>query len=238
MRSIGLDLELWQRKKLLQIHAARPTVFGLEMHLVAVHKAIEEFGPKAVIVDPISSFVSAGNRHDVKSMLVRLFDYLKTRAITGLVTSLSSGPGLDGTDIGVSSLIDTWIQVRDIEIAAERTRALYLVKSRGMGHSNQVREFVITSRGIEVLPITVGASGVLTGSARANEAERKQRQLDRKRRAMDAQIEAMRMQLAAEEEESQAMSDEIRQREQRSADPRSNTSLSRSRSRTTNGKRS
>jgi circadian clock protein KaiC len=252
MRSIGIDLDVWQRKKLLQIHAARPTVFGLEMHLVAVHKAIEEFAPRAVVVDPISSFVSADNRHDVKSMLVRLFDYLKMRGITCMVTSLSSGAGLDATDIGISSLIDTWIQVRDIEIAAERTRGLYVVKSRGMGHSNQVREFVISARGIDLLPVTVGAAGVLTGSARAiqeiqqradaaaraQDTERKHRQLGRKRRAMEAQIEAMRMQLAAEEEESQAMADEIRDREQRSAQDRATQSLTRSRPRSTNGKRS
>jgi circadian clock protein KaiC len=252
MRSIGLDLDHWQRKKLLQIHASRPTVFGLEMHLVAMHKAIEVFSPRAIIVDPISSLVSAGNRHDVKSMLVRLFDFLKTRDVTCVVTSLSAGPGLDATDIGISSLIDTWIQVRDIEIAAERTRGLYLVKSRGMGHSNQVREFVITSRGIDLLPVAVGAGGVLTGSARAiqesqqradlvaraHDAERKQRQLERKRRAMEAQIEAMRMQLAAEEEDTQAMADELRGREQRTAELRSNQSLTRSRPRSTNGKRS
>jgi circadian clock protein KaiC len=252
MRSIGVDLDVWQRKKLLRISAARPTVFGLEMHLVTIHKAIEELQPRAVVLDPISSFVSSGNRHDVKSMLVRLFDYLKTRQVTCVVTSLSTGSGLDETDIGISSLIDTWIQVRDIEIAAERTRGLYLVKSRGMGHSNQVREFVISSRGINVLPVAVGAAGVLTGSARANqesqqradtvartqEAERRQRQFERKRRAMEAQIEAMRMQLAADEEESQTISAEIRDSAQRTAQDRANQSLTRNRSRSANGKRS
>jgi circadian clock protein KaiC len=252
MRSIGVDLDVWQRKKLLRISAARPTVFGLEMHLVTIHKAIEELQPRAVVLDPISSFVSSGNRHDVKSMLVRLFDYLKIRQITCVVTSLSTGAGLEATDIGISSLIDTWIQVRDIEIAAERTRGLYLVKSRGMGHSNQVREFVISSRGINVLPVAVGAAGVLTGSARANqesqqradtvartqEAERRQRQFERKRRAMEAQIEAMRMQLAAEEEESQTISAEIRDSAQRTVQDRANQSLTRTRPRSSNGKRS
>jgi circadian clock protein KaiC len=252
LRSIGLDLDAWQRKKLLKILAARPTMFGLEMHLVTIHKAIEEFQPRAVVLDPISSFVSSSNRYDVKSMLVRLFDYLKTRQITCVVTSLSTGSGLEETDIGISSLIDTWLQVRDIEIAAERTRGLYLVKSRGMGHSNQVREFMITSRGINVLPVAVGAGGVLTGAARLNqesqqradtaaraqEAERRQRQFERKRRAMEAQIEAMRMQLAADEEESRTISEELREREQRTAQDRANQSLSRNRSRSTNGKRS
>jgi circadian clock protein KaiC len=251
MRSIGLDLEAWQRKKLLHIHAARPTVFGLEMHLVTMHKAVEEVQPRAVIVDPISSLIAAGNPHEVKSMLVRLFDYLKTRQITCLVTSLTNASGLESTDLGVSSLIDTWIQVRDIEVAAERTRGMFLVKSRGMGHSNQVREFLITSNGIEVLPVAVGATGVLTGSARANveadqraqsaarqhDIERRQRQLERKRRALEAQIEAMRLQLAAEEDETRAAAEELADRELRASE--SHVALSRTRStpRHANGKR-
>jgi circadian clock protein KaiC len=252
MRSIGIDLDAWQRKKLLRFAASRPTVFGLEMHLVTMHKAIEEFHPRAVVVDPISSLITAGNSHDVKSMLVRLFDYLKVQQITCVVTSLTSGPTIDGTDVGISSLIDTWIQVRDIEIAAERTRGLYLVKSRGMGHSNQVREFLITSRGIELLPVAVGAAGVLTGSARVNQesqrhaeiaarahdVERKQRQFERRRRAMEAQIEAMRMQLAAEEDDSRAAAEEVVDRAQRTEDARATSAQTRSRPRTTNGKRS
>ena len=229
MRSIGIDLEAWQRKKLLGIHAARPTVFGLEMHLVTMHKAVEQFQPRAVIVDPISSLLTSGSPHDVKSMLVRLFDYLKTKQITCLVTSLTTSAGLEETEIGISSLIDTWVQVRDIEIAAERTRGLFLVKSRGMGHSNQVREFVITSNGIHLIDVAVGEAGVLTGSARASLAseqhaeararqqdlERKQRQLERKRSALEAQIEAMRVQLAAEEEDTRASAEEAQDRAKR-----------------------
>jgi circadian clock protein KaiC len=251
MRSIGIDLDAWQRKKLLRFHAARPTVFGLEMHLVTMHKAIEEFHPRAVVVDPISSLVAAGDPHEVKSMLVRLFDYLKTAQITCLVTSLIAGASFHETDVGISSLIDTWIQVRDIEIAAERTRGLYLVKSRGMGHSNQVREFLITSRGIHMVPVALEPAGGLTGSARTNfasqqrvasqaraeEAERKQRQLERKRRAMKAQIEAMRMQLAAEEDEPRIIAEELQIRAQRTADAHATQSLARSRPRSTNGKR-
>jgi circadian clock protein KaiC len=252
MRSIGIDLDVWQRKKLLRIHAARPTVFGLEMHLVTMHKVIEEFQPHAVVVDPISSLVTAGNVHEVKSMLVRLFDYLKTKQITCVVTSLIVGGAFDETAIGISSLIDTWLQVRDIEVAAERTRGLHVVKSRGMGHSNQVREFVISSRGIDFLPVAVGAAGVLTGSARAGlqaqhqaelqareqQAERKQRQLERKRRAMEAQIEAMRMQLAAEEAETRELAEVALGRDQRAAEAQASMSITRSRPRTTNGKRS
>jgi circadian clock protein KaiC len=250
MRSIGIDLELWQRKQLLAIHAARPTVFGLEMHLVTMHKAVEQFQPRAVIVDPISSLITSGNPHDVKSMLVRLFDYLKTKQITCLVTSLTASGGFEETEVGISSLIDTWVQVRDIEIAAERTRGMYLVKSRGMGHSNQVREFIITSSGIELLDVAVGATGVLTGSARANLAfeqraeavtrqqdlERKQRQLERKRGALEAQIEAMRVQLSEEEAETRALAEEAQIREQRLLE--ASATRTRQRVRMTNGARS
>jgi circadian clock protein KaiC len=252
MRSIGIDLTKWQRKDLLHIQAARPTLFGLEMHLVTMHRVVEEHQPLAVVVDPISSLVTAGNVFEVKSMLVRLFDYLKTRRITCVVTSLTASNGLDESAIGISSLIDTWIQVRDIEIAAERTRGLRVVKSRGMGHSNQVREFVITSQGIDMLPVTIGAGGIVTGSARTElvsqqraasqarerEAQRRQRQLERKRRTMEAQIEAMRIQLAAEEEEIHAAAEEVHDRQQRATAADASMSVSRNRPGSPNGRRS
>src|SRR5262245_36967624 len=168
MASIGLDLGELRRKKTLELRAARPTVYGLEMHLVAMHKAIEELQPLAVIIEPISSLATTGTPREVKSMLVRLFDYLKNKQITCLVTSLMAAHDVEDTDLGMSSLIDTWIQVRDLEIAGERTRGLFLIKSRGMGHSNQVREFVIGSHGIDLIPVEIGPTGVLTGSARAS----------------------------------------------------------------------
>ncbi len=208
MRSVGTDLQHWQDKKLLQIHAARPTVFGLEMHLVTMHNAVEAFAPSAVIVDPISSLLTTGNENEVKSMLVRLFDYLKSKQITCFVTSLSSADGREETEVGISSLIDTWLQVRDIENGGERTRALYLIKSRGMGHSNQVREFVITSSGLDLIPVAVGPQGVLTGSARL----RQQRALERKRRTVEAQIEAMRDEILVEETEVKARASSARSR--------------------------
>ncbi|TMQ04546.1 MAG: circadian clock protein KaiC [Deltaproteobacteria bacterium] len=234
MGSIGLELDAWQRRKLLRIHAARPTVFGLEMHLVTMHKAVEDYQPRAVVVDPISSLIAAGNAHEVKSMLVRLFDYLKTKQITCVVTSLTASATVDETAM----------------LAAERTRGLHVVKSRGMGHSNQVREFLITSRGIELLPVAIGAAGVLRGSARAtaatqlraesqareHELGRRQRQFERKRRAMETQIEAMRMQLAAEQDDDHAIADDGQGREPGAAGPRAQ-SLRRNRPRTTNGKR-
>jgi circadian clock protein KaiC len=234
MRSIGLQLDGWVKKGLLRIQAARPTVFGLEQHLVTIHKVIEEYQPSAIVIDPISSLITAGNVTEVKSMLVRLFDYLKTRQITCVVTSLNGAQGLEETEVGISSLIDTWLQVRDIEIAGERTRGLYLVKSRGMGHSNQVREFLITSHGVDLVPVAVGPNGVLTGSARIHlemeqraqaiarqhELERKQRALLRKSKLLDNQIESMRAELAAEEEEQRSIVSELNDRDVRLAEAR------------------
>lgn len=247
MRSIGVDLGGWVKKGLLEIRAARPTVYGLEMHLVAIHKAIEAFEPRAIIVDPISSLISAGNVTEVKSMLVRLFDYLKMKQITCLVTSLTAGSGLDETEIGISSLIDTWFQVRDIEIGGERTRGLFLVKSRGMGHSNQVREFLITSHGVDLVPVAVGPNGVVTGSARMHleleqraealsrqqQIERKQRALQRKSKTLDNQIEAMRAELEAEAEEQQGLATELHEREDRMIASRAQLAENRGASRTT-----
>ncbi|HEX3773925.1 MAG TPA: circadian clock protein KaiC [Polyangiaceae bacterium] len=217
MRSVGLDLSQWQRKGLLQIRATRPSFFGLEMHLVAMHKAIAAFQPRAVILDPISSFMSAGTAHQVKAMLVRLFDWLKTQGVTGLVTYLTDANRREETDVGISSLIDTWLEVRDLEIAGERNRTLYLIKSRGMSHSNQVREFLISSKGVSLADVYFGPEGVLLGSAKAvetrrraresriarEEIERKERMLELSRRMLEAKILALRAGHAAEEEETQ-----------------------------------
>ena len=242
MRSIGVNLETWVKKGLLNIQAARPTVFGLEMHLVTMHKAVEEFQPRAVVLDPISSLMSSGNVHEVKSMLVRLFDYLKMKSITCLVTSLAQSNSTEETAIGISSLIDTWFQLRDIEIAGERTRGLYLVKSRGMGHSNQVREFLITNAGINLVPVAIGPSGVLTGSARLNqeaqqraealqqeqEIERRERDLSRRKRALEAQIESLRLEYLAAEEDTNAAAQQAREQTQRLLDQRAQQTESRS----------
>ena len=173
MRSIGMELEPHVDDGLLRVEAARPTLFGLEMHLVAMHKEIETFKPRVVVIDPVSSLLSAGDPREVKSLLVRLFDFLKCHGVTAVVTYLTSIKGLEETDIGVSSLIDTWIEVRDLESGGERTRTLHVLKSRGMPHSNKVREFVLTSRGVQLLDIYVGPKGVLTGSARKFDENRK-----------------------------------------------------------------
>ena len=215
MRSVGLDLDKWQKKGLLELHATRPSLYGLEMHLVAMHKAIAAFKPRAVILDPISSFMSAGTAHQIKAMLVRLFDWLKTQQITGLVTCLTTPLNREETDVGISSLIDTWIEVRDLEVAGERNRTLYMLKSRGMRHSNQVRELLISDTGVSLADVFYGPDGVLIGSAKASEsrkrardermaeedAARNERLLELKRDTVEAQISTLRAELAAHEEE-------------------------------------
>ena len=222
MRSIGCNLEPFVESGTLRIISARPTIFGLEQHLVTMHDAIETFRPRAVIVDPISSLVTGGNFHEVKSMLIRLFDYLKLKGITGLFTYLAGPQGLQETEVGVSSLIDTWIELRDLEHAGERNRAAYILKSRGMAHSNQVREFVMSRRGLDFVDAFVGPSGVLIGSARITEeadarqksaerreqGARRQRELARRQQLLTAQIEALRGELAALQEENHSVETE------------------------------
>jgi circadian clock protein KaiC len=216
MRSIGLDLEQWVRKGLMQFHTVRPTFYGLEMHLMMMHKLIQQIKPQAVIVDPITNLVSVGNVVEVKAMLTRLIDFLKLNQITALFTSLTVGGGsLEQTNLGVSSLVDTWLLLRDTETNGERNRGLHILKSRGMAHSNQIREFLLTDHGIELLDVYLGVDGMLTGSARAaqeaheqaaalmrrQEIEQIQRRLERKRHALEAHIAALRAEFEVQEEE-------------------------------------
>lgn len=216
MGSIGIDLEPWQKKGLLRFHATRPTNYGLETHLTASIKLINKFEPDIVVLDPINAFVLGDNHTEVKTMLLRLVDYLKMKRITAFFTSLSSAEdNKEITDVYISSLIDTWLLLRDIEIGGERNRGLYVLKSRGMAHSNQIREFRLTNHGIELLDVYIGSEGVLTGSARLaqeakDEAEqllrkqeiaRKQFGLERKREAMEAQILLLRSEYEAEQSE-------------------------------------
>jgi circadian clock protein KaiC len=217
MRSVGLDLKRWQEQGLLELRATRPSMYGLEMHLVSMHRAISEFEPHTVILDPISSFMSAGTAQQIKGMLLRLFDWLKTQHITGLVTCLTTAQNREEADIGISSLIDTWIEVRSLEAAGERNRAIYLLKSRGMSHSNQVRELIISDAGVSLADVYPGADGVLIGSEKLAESRRRDRQerendadaaryqrlLELKRETLEAQIAAMRAEYAAHEEEIQ-----------------------------------
>ena len=173
MSSIGIDLAPLVKKGTLLFHAMRPTFTGLEMHLATMIKLVKDFKPTAVVVDPINSFISPENAIEAKSLAMRLIDYLKLQNITAFFTTLTSGgSALEHTDVFISSLIDTWLLLRDIEIGGERNRGIYVLKSRGMAHSNQIREFLLTNNGIVLQDVYVGMEGVLTGSSRvAQEAK-------------------------------------------------------------------
>jgi circadian clock protein KaiC len=167
LRSIGLDLDPWLKKDLLQIHAARPTTSGLEGHLSLMHRLIETKKPRVVVVDPISNLITVGTSVEVRAMLARLIDFMKTKQITALFTSLTVDDlHAEGTDVGISSFMDTWLVLRNIEINGERTRSLNVVKSRGMPHSNQVREFIFTRDGLRLLDVVRHQGRVLIGSER------------------------------------------------------------------------
>jgi circadian clock protein KaiC len=217
MRSIGIDLSKPLRKGTLLLESSRPTLYGLEMHLAQIHRLVNEFEPSAVIVDPISNFSTAGASLDASAMLLRVIDFLKSRGITAMLVNLTGGGGaMEATETGVSSLIDTWLVLRDIEAGGERNRGLYVIKSRGMKHSNQIREFLITSDGIELQDVYVGPEGVLTGSLRAaqeareraanlsreQETKRRQLELERRRSSVEAQIQALQHEFRSIDEES------------------------------------
>ena len=207
MKSIGIDLDAHVKKGLLQFHASRPTLFGLEMHLVTIYKLIKTFKPAAIILDPITNLITIGSVSEVKAMLIRLIDFLQAEQITVMFTALSLNNVVnEQTDEGVSSLVDAWLQVRDIEANGERNRGMYIMKSRGMKHSNQVREFVIRDTGLDLVDVFLGPDGVLTGSAR--EAEllkekavevlhtfaigKKDKEIERKKSVLEAKIVALK----------------------------------------------
>jgi circadian clock protein KaiC len=216
MRSIGLDLGQWIERGLLKFHSTRSTLYGLEMHLASMHALIKGFQPQVAVVDPIGNLMQAGTLREANVMLTRLIDFLKVHQITGFLTSLTSGgSALERTEVDVSSLVDTWLLLRDIELNGERNRAMYVLKSRGTAHSNQLREFLLTDQGVELLDVYTGSEGVLTGSARLaqeareratllerqQEIESRERELARKRAALDARITALRKEFENEEEE-------------------------------------
>jgi circadian clock protein KaiC len=216
MLSIGIKLEPWVRKGLLRFQATRPTLYGMEMHLAVTHKYVNDFKPDIVILDPINSFVIEDKEFEIKTFLMRIVDFLKVNQITALFTSLtSSGSTIESSDVGISSLIDTWLLLRDIELNGERNRGMYVLKSRGMANSNQIREFELTNHGVELRDVYIGANGVLTGSARiAQEAiensevlkrkldiELKKREIERKRRELESKIATMRADFGSEESE-------------------------------------
>ncbi len=206
MRSIGIDLEPWVAKGLLQIHASRPTLQGLEQHLVMMYDTALAFRPSVIAVDPISNLMLERNESEVKPTQMRLVDFFKQQQITTLFTSLTPG-GLTPEDsqVGVSSLMDTWLLLRNVEFNGERNRTLHVLKSRGMSHSNQVREFVLSDAGIDLVDVYLGPDRVLTGTARLaqesheriaaelrrQEHELKLHQLDNERKMIEAQIAAL-----------------------------------------------
>jgi circadian clock protein KaiC len=213
MMTIGIDLQQWVKKDRLQFQNVRAFQFGLEMHLARTIKFISEFAPDVVIIDPISGLETSGTSLEVKAALMRLVDYLKEKGITAMLTDLKMGGALERTDAAISSLVDTWLVLRDLESNGERNRGLHVLKSRGMGHSNQVREFVLSQTGIQLTDVYIGPSGMLTGSARVaqeareraehvslnEEAERQQLALECKRAALEGQIAALRAEFSAEE---------------------------------------
>jgi circadian clock protein KaiC len=229
MGSVGVDLNPWMSADLLRVVAIRPTMMGLESHLVRMHRTVSEFDPRAVVLDPISSFTDIAPPREVLSMVTRLSDYLKHRGITTLMTHQTrAGTAPESTEADVSSMVDTWILLRDSESGGERNRAIYVLKSRGMPHSNQVREFVISDNGIEIMS---GANtGGLVGSARMAQhaadiearerrqqaIERKQRDLAQKRRMLEAQIAGVR---AGIEEDETELEDLLRQEPAATAPP-------------------
>jgi circadian clock protein KaiC len=214
MKSVGINLSQWRENGLLTHEAWRPSQYGIEMHLLRIHKLVDAVKPQHVVIDPITNLISGSAQKDVYSMLVRLMDYLKSREITCVFTNLTKdGETLEHTDVGISSLTDTWILCRDQELNGERNRCVYILKSRGMAHSNQVREFVMSPEGIRLMPPYIGSGVVLTGTARVaqeakekadalvrcQEIEQRQEALERKRSALEAQIKVLKMDFAAEE---------------------------------------
>jgi circadian clock protein KaiC len=214
MKSVGIDLEPHVKQGLLRFKNFRPSNFGLEVHLALMHKVISETQPSVVVIDPISNFLAVGDNIETKSMLTRLIDFLKLQQVTAMFTSLTTTGEVENSEVGVSSLMDTWLLVKNIESNGERNRGLYVLKARGIAHSNQVREFRLTSHGMELIDAYIGSEGVLMGSARAAQAgreaaasleradsrQRKQRELQRKEQMYEAQLIALRSQYESERE--------------------------------------
>ena len=224
MHSIGLQLEPLVKRGLLRFHSARPSLYGLEMHLATMFKEITTFKPHVVVVDPITSLLDTGTDSEGKGMVTRLIDYLKAGQITSLFTSLTQGGGpLQQSEAAMSSLMDAWLLLQDIEGNGERNRLFYVLKARGMAHSNQIREFLISNHGIDIVDAYIGVSGVLTGSARVaqeslekavvlanqQEAARLKREVERKRHAIERQISGLRAEYEADAVELRRIAEQV-----------------------------
>ena len=243
MRSIGIDLERWVDKNLLLLQSCRPTAFGLELHLLKMHKRLDEFDPSIVVVDPVTALLHSGASNDTRSMLLRMVDFLKEKQITAFFTTLTTpAEAEEHTDVNISSLADTWLLLRDIESGGERNRGLYILKARGLAHSNQIREFRITDNGVTLREVYLGEAGLLTGSARVTqeakdksaallarqELDAKQLVLERKRKALEAQIATLQVDLEGVALESRQLIAQDDLRTRRGAQQR--TEMARSRS--------
>jgi circadian clock protein KaiC len=219
MRSIGIDLGRWVDLGLLYFQASRPTTFGLEMHLVKIHRMILEINPSIVVIDPITGFLHSGTPSETRSMVLRLVDFLKEQQITALMTTLTGDVAAEHSEVNISSLVDTWLLLRDIESAGERNRGLYILKARGVAHSNQIREFLLTGSGVQLREVYLGEVGLMTGSARVaqeakdaadallaqQEFEKQQLRIDRRRKALDAQLAAIRYEIETDEQEAKQL---------------------------------
>ncbi len=207
MGSIGFDLEPWRKQGLLRFNAVRPTLYGLEMHLASIHKLVRDFKPDAVIMDPITNMMTIGESYEVKAMLVRVIDFLKSQGITTIFTSLTGGgDALEQSEVGISSLMDTWLLINMLETNGERNRVLYVIKSRGMAHSNQEREFRLTDDGIKLIDVYMGHGQALTGTARLVQeatdksqravewqgAERRRRELAHEQASLELQVQSLK----------------------------------------------
>ena len=220
MRSIGIDLARWIKKGLLQLHASRPTSLGLELHLIRLHKIVAKFDPANVVIDPMTAMLHSGTEIETSIMLVRMIDFFKEKGITALMTSLTNdADSAERTEVDISSLIDTWILLRNLESGGERNRGLFVLKARGISHSNQIREFLLTDHGVELREVYLGSAGLVTGSSRVAQEGRDVAEIvlsrqkieklgssfERKRKLLDAQMAALRMQLESEEQEVQQL---------------------------------
>ncbi|NQE32900.1 circadian clock protein KaiC [Microcoleus asticus] len=218
LNSIGLDLAPYVEQGLLQFDAVRPTNYNLEMRLFKIHRWVKEFQPSTIVIDPMSNLILSGSFMQTKSFFMRLIDYLKSKQITVFLTDLTPGDtdrDYEQTEMGVSSLMDTWLELQTLKVNGERNRILYVLKSRGMMHSNQVREFVLTNQGVNLVEVYLGDGKVLTGTQRINQSleeqsatrkrrqsfELKKRECEREKHLIQAQIEALQMQLTNRDEE-------------------------------------
>jgi circadian clock protein KaiC len=225
MCSIGIDFQPWIKEDILRFRSSRATMYGLEMNLATMAREIKAFQPKVVVLDPITNLLSAGSFDEVQAMVSRMIDFLKEKAITGLFTTLTGSefqksPG----EVGVSSLMDTWLVLRNLEMNGERTRLLNIWKSRGMAHDSKVREFLLTDRGVELVDVYAGPSGILTGTARVAQQEkndvdqvRRKYDLDKQGRQAKQRRVVLEAQIAALHAEIEAINIEVQQTQMEAA---------------------